>query len=171
MATVYNNRAQFDGDWAKVFRHRSSDGDFFGSGDSWAEARFTNPNDPMANKYSILEYLYKFQRNGKFTFKVVYPDYGSGITNIWSQTSNPVTQTTSHGGVTDYTPISIESTLQGWGGLEYSGASTFLDGTVNSGDWWWAIGSKNNYDTSNPNFPGPGGTVELVELWVKHTNV
>lgn len=174
MATVYNNRAQFDGDWVKVFRHRSTDNDFFVDTNSWAEARFTNPDNPMANKYSILEYLYKFQRQGKFTFKVVYPNYGSGVTNIWSQTNNPVTDD-GLGGVTGYTAISIDTTAQGWGGLERrdSQTATFLDGTIDPypANWWWAIGSTNAFDTSNPNFPGPGGTVELVELWVKHRNV
>ncbi len=169
MAGFTGNRAQFDGDWVKIFRHRSSDNDFFSSTNSWAEAKFTNPDNPMANKYSILDYLYMFEVNGKFTFKLDYP--GNGITNIWSQTNNPVIGDGS-GGVDNYTAISIEASGNHWGGLEYRSSSpTFLDGSVNHSNWWYAIGSTNTYDSGNPNFPGPGSVTELAELWVKYKNV
>lgn len=169
MAGFTGNRAQFDGDWVKIFRHRSSDDDFFSNTDSWAEARFTNPDDPMANKYSILDYLYEFEVNGKFTFKLDYP--GNGITNIWSQTNNPVIGDGS-GGVDNYTAISIESSGNRWGGLENrNSGNTFLDGSINHNNWWYAIGSKNNYQRNNLNFPGPGSPTELAELWVKYKNV
>jgi hypothetical protein len=154
------------GEWVKIFRHRSTDYAFYSSNDNWAEAKQTNTSTPNADKYSILASWGKFLRNGKYTLKLNYPV--NGVVNIWSQTSNPVDSDGS-GGVTGYTAISIESTSSGWGGLERydSQSATFLDGTlVPQGNWWWAIGSKNNYDTGNPNYPGPGSVTELCELWI-----
>ena len=91
------------------------------------------------------------------------------VINIWSQTNNPVNDP--NGGVEGYIPIAISSTSQGWGGLEqYTPQnSTFLDGTLNPrSNWWWAIGSKNTYQSSVNNFPGPGYTTTKVELWIKY---
>jgi hypothetical protein len=167
---------EIDGDWLKVFRHYSGDGDFFSSSNDWAEAKNTNTDNPQANKYSILDTLYRYELDGKFTFKLVYPSQSlenpaySNVTNIWSQTNNPV-RDNGLGGVTGYTAIDIDSVSSGWGGLERYDAqsATFLDGTlIPQGNWWWAIGSKNAYDGGNPNFPGPGYTTRLVELWVKY---
>lgn len=162
------------GEWVKIFRHRSTDDAFFSSDNDWAEAKQTNTSLPDSDKYSILSSWEHFLRNDKFTLKLIYPSQSlenpsySNVTNIWSQTNNPVVEDGS-GGVTGYTAISIESTSSGWGGLERYDAqsSTFLDGTlVPQGNWWWAIGSKNNYQSNNPNFPGPGVTTQLVELWI-----
>jgi hypothetical protein len=167
---------EIDGEWLKVFRHYSGDGDFFSSANDWAEAKSTNTDNPQANKYSILDTLYRYELDDKFTFKIVYPSQSlensnySNVTNIWSQTNNPVRENGS-GGVTGYTAIDIGSTSSGWGGLERYDAqsATFLDGTlIPQGNWWWAIGSKNSYDGGNPNFPGPGQTTRLVELWIKY---
>jgi len=162
------------GEWVKVFRHRSSDGAFYSSDNDWAEAKSTNMSYPNNDKYSILSEWSKFERNDKFTLKIVYPSQSlegySNVTNIWSQTSNPVDSDGS-GGVDNYTAISIENSTDGWGGLERYDAqsSTFLDGTlVPQSNWWWAIGSKNNYQSSENNFPGPGDTTQLVELWMLH---
>jgi hypothetical protein len=167
---------EIDGDWLKVFRHYSGDNDFFSSSNDWAEAKSTNTDNPQANKYSILDTLYRYELDGKFTFKIVYPSQSlensnySNVTNIWSQTNNPVRDDGS-GGVTGYTAIDIDSNSSGWGGLERYDAqsSTFLDGTLSpQSNWWWAVGSRNTYDSGNPNFPGPGQTTRLVELWVKY---
>ena len=154
------------GEWVKIFRHRSTDNVFYSSGNNWAEAKQTNTSTPNADKYSILTTWGKFLRNEKYTLKLNYPV--NGVVNIWSQTNNPVIETNTNSGTTDYTAISIDNTSSGWAGLERSSTSTFLDGSVNSGSWWWAIGSKNNYDTGNPNYPGPGSVTELCELWILH---
>lgn len=155
------------GEWVKIFRHRSSDNAFFSSDNDWAEAKQTNTGFPNADKYSILlDGWAHFYRNSKYTLKLDYPDLS--ITQIWSQTNNPVLEDGS-GGVTGYTAISIDTTSKGWSGLERYDAqsATFLDGTlVPQGNWWYAVGSKNNYDSGNPNFPGPARVAELVELWI-----
>jgi len=161
----FGSNVEVDGDYVKIFRQYSGNGDFFSSSNDWAEAKNTNEGQPWANKYSILNTLEKYRRDGKFTLKINYPTLN--ITNIWSQTNNPVTDDGS-GGVTGYTAISIDTTSNGWGGLERYDAqtSTFLDGTLSPiSNWYYAIGSKS---WSGPTtFPGPSSPVNEVELWVK----
>jgi hypothetical protein len=155
-----------DGEWLKIFRQYSGDGDFFSSSNDWAEAKRTNADNPQANKYSILDTLYRYKIDGKFTLKINYPS--NGITNIWSQTNNPVRDDGS-GGVTGYTAIDIDTTASGWGGLERYDAqnSTFLDGTLSpQSNWYYAIGSKAWSGATT--FPGHNTPVNEVELWVKY---
>lgn len=116
-------------EWVKIFRQDSSNGDLFSSENSWAEAKQTNTSDPNGYKYSILSSWSNFLRNGKYTLKLDYPN--NNITQIWSQTSNPVDSDGS-GGVDGYTAISIDTTSNGWGGLKRYDAqgSTFLDGHI-----------------------------------------
>lgn len=166
MAVHYNNRP-LDG-WVKVFRHYSGNGAYFSSANSWAEAKNTNQTNPTADKFSILDRLenIRVSTNGTLTLKIVYSTLN--LTNIWSQTSNPVLSTVGSAGVTGYQPISIQTTSNGWGGLEYDGSSTFLDGTVNSGNWYYAIAPTSSWGGTNM-FPGPSAATNLVELWVNIT--
>ena len=158
---------EIDGDYLKIFRHYSGTGEFFSDNNSWAEAKRSNPRNPQANKYSILDRVSNFLIGNTYTFKLNYPQLG--ITNIWSQTNNPVTGNGS-GGVTDYTAISIGTSSNGWGGLERYDVqtSTFLDGTLSpQSNWYYAIGVKNSWGGSTT-FPGPSSAVNEVELWVKY---
>lgn len=161
----FGGNVEVDGDYVKIFRHYTSDGDMFSNNNDWAEAKNTNEGNPNAKKYSILSTLEKYKRDGKFTFKLNYPN--EDITNIWSQTNNPVTDDGS-GGVTGYTAISIEATNNSWGGLERrdSITQTFLDGSPNSSNWWYAVGARSNHP-SYPTIPGANTGVTEVELWVK----
>lgn len=162
----FGSNVEVDGDYVKIFRQYSGDGDFFSSSNDWVEAKSTNVGNPNANKYSILDTLEKYKRDNKFTFKLNYPQ--SGLTNIWSQTNNPVTDDGS-GGVTGYTAISIDMTSNGWGGLERYDAqsSTFIDGTLSpQSNWYYAIGSKSWGSATT--FPGHSPAVNEVELWVKY---
>jgi hypothetical protein len=43
-------------------------------------------------------------------------------------------------GVTGYKAIDISYTGGYWGGLERFGDSSLLDGSVESGSWWYAVG-------------------------------
>lgn len=162
----FEDKVVIEGEWLKVFRQYSGDGDFFSSDNDWEEAKRTNAHDPFGNKYSILDTVEKYKLDGKYTFKINYPQ--SGITNIWSQTNNPVLDNGS-AGVSGYTPISIDTTDNGWGGLERYDAqtSTFLDGTLSPrGNWFYAIGSKSW--GGNTTFPGHNTPVNEVELWIKY---
>ena len=168
MATIGGPKVQREtdsyGEWFKIFRNNTSTGDFFSSASGWAEAYQANTSDPNNNKYSILSSWSKFLRNDKYTLKLDYPN--NSVTNIWSQTSNPVDSDGS-GGVTGYTAISIDYSGVGWGGLErYDGnGSSLLDGTlVPQGNWYYAIAGNSWGGTYT--FPGPGTAVSLVELWI-----
>ena len=52
-----------------------------------------------------------------------------------------------------------------WGGLEYNtGSNSVFDGSVNHGNWHYAVGViPNSYGNG---FPGPEREESLVELWV-----
>ena len=162
----------FFGEWVKIFRHDSSNKDFFSSDDSWAEAKQTNTSDPDGFKYSILSSWGEFLRNDKYTLKLDYPN--NGITQIWSQTSNPVDSDGS-GGVNGYLEIDVDSRGRQWGGLERrdynedgimgkANLSSFLDGSI-SQTWHYAVGASAAWGGHN-NYPGPGIAVKLVELWI-----
>ena len=152
------------GEWVKIFRHNVADGALFSDANDWAEAKQTNTGFPDGDKYSILEGWGHFLRNGKFTLKLDYPN--NSKTNIWSQTNNPVFEDGT-GGVTGYTAISIDESGNLWGGLERydANSSTFLDGSVNHANWWYAVGSRSAYGGSYT-IPGPSTTTNLVELWI-----
>lgn len=175
MATQYSKNKLLDsnyvdGDWFLIFRQDSSSGDFFSSNNDWAEAKQTNIHTPSATKYSNLYLLEKFRRYDKLTMMLKWPNLNASTNNIWSQTNNPVTDDGS-GGVTDYTAIDIDYTSNIWGGLERYNAqsSTFIDGSVNHPNWYYAIGSKSWGSATT--FPGPSSAVNLVELWVKFKNI
>ena len=69
----------------------------------------------------------------------VWPNHDGENEQTWRQSNNPVTDEGEHGGVTDYAPIDVHFTTQGWGGLEHGGSASLLDGTVNAGNWFYAV--------------------------------
>ena len=154
---------EFDGKWMKVLRHYSGTGEFFSSANNWEQAKWSNPDNPQANKYSILDYVKNFKFGGKYTFKLTYPQY-KDRTNIWSQAQNPLDITEVIDGLTK-----IETGYNGnyWGGLTRSSSGvTFLDGSNPHGNWYFAVASSVSWNGAT-NFPGPGVPVNTVELWVK----
>lgn len=159
------------GRWARVFYHNCKSGTvLFSSANSYAEAKETNINAPTtSDKYSILSKLESFRpnTNSSFEFKLKYPT-DTNDSNIWKQTSNPT-----HQKVTGYKPIKIDWTSNYWGGLEYSGYSSFIDGSVNVGNWYYAIGAANKHEDGIPsctNVNNNGTTTNDVELWVRINN-
>ena len=99
--------------------------------------------------------------DGKLHLKLVFPQMDGPNTNEWKQTTNPVTA--GRGGVEGYEPIEISHTGQTWGGLEYNGASSLLDGSVSVSSWWYAIGSTADYSPGG--MPGPAVVVSETELY------
>ena len=69
----------------------------------------------------------------------MWPNHDGENEQTWRQSNNPVTDEGEHGGVTDYAPIDVHFTTQGWGGLEHGGSDSLLDGTVNAGNWFYAV--------------------------------
>lgn len=162
-----------EGRWARVFYHNCKSGTvLFSSENSFAEAKETNINAPTtSDKYSILSKLESFRPNinSSFEFRLKYPTDANG-SNIWKQTSNPTYQK-----VTGYKPIKIDWTHNYWGGLEYNSHSTssFIDGSVNVGDWFYAIGAASKHKGGIPsctNVNNNGSTANDVELWVRINN-
>ncbi len=86
------------------------------------------------------------------------------VRNHWTQTFDPRSGASPIRPVAGYNAIIIDSTAKFWGGLETSGASTFLDGSVNHSNWWYSIGSQVSYSGG---IPGPNSVVQVVELYIR----
>ena len=67
-----------------------------------------------------------------------------------------------------YEPIDINFEAQFWGGLEYNGLHSLLDGSVSHGGWYYAVGSSNaSVVAGTPGIPGPGTVEQAVELYAQ----
>eukprot|EP00493_Phyllostaurus_siculus_P022043 UN22374 len=93
---------------------------------------------------------------------MVWP--GDDIVYEWSQTSNPVSES-----VEGYEAISVPFTGRYWGGLEPSTAA-LMDGSVNSGYWFYAVGSHGLWNGGIPSYAkshhDAGYPQQAVELYV-----
>ena len=153
-----------------VFKHDSSTGQYWSNANDDAESKHTGSNPETDYKYSRLDDVEEFGRTdeGFLQFKLEYPTLSQ--TNIWKQTSNPVTA--SGRGVDGFEAISVESNGHGtsthsFKGLEHnSGSRNFIDGTVHHSNWFFSIGAYQAWGGAN-NFPGPSSAVNQVKLWVK----
>lgn len=150
------------GGWTLVFNHNTAGG-YWTNDIEASEFNVTNPGI-TTNKYSILSKLDELKSNatGPYEFKIYYPSLG--LTNHWSQTFDPRSGASSTHPVTGYTAININMTQNNWGGLELSGGNTYLDGSVNIGNWWYSIGSRNPYSGG---IPGNSTPVNLVQLFIR----
>ena len=169
--TVWCDMTSDGGGFTLVFNHDLAKGGYMQGFD---EAALSNPQDPTAAKYSILKYLSAFAHNGAYTFRINWPGYAKR--NLWSQTTNPTDDVS----VAGYQVIDVQSTSNLWGGLELgngahgppNGNSSYLDGSINHSNWYYAIGTRVMW--GNPNgFPASddvaGGAVGVnqTQLWVK----
>ena len=148
------------GDVILVFNHNTAGG--YWTNDAEAnEFNVASPNI-TTNKYSILSKLDELTSNPTYEFRLHYPTLG--ITNHWSQTFDPRSGGSPSSPVPGYVAINIGTTNSFWGGLENSGGSTYLDGSVNHGNWWYSLGSINTYGGG---IPGPGSVVPSVQLFIR----
>ena len=136
----------------------------FTADDTWKRSEnqwSVNAKDASADQYSTLDTLEQHRdADGAFTFRLVWPGSNS---QTWRQTSNPVTGAP-RGGVEGYEPIDVPYTGCAWGGLERGEGASLLDGSINSGNWWYAVGAKLGHGGG---IPGPCGVVvQQVELYV-----
>ena len=149
-------------DWKLIFRQTTP---YYHSNDNnWATAKELNPGDPTNDNFSILNQLESFRgSDGKLHLKLIYPNLNPNSYQEWKQTSNPVTRTS--GGVDGYEPIDEDWSFNDWGGLEYNGGPSLLDGSANHHYYYYGIGSK----PFGTGFPGPSHAVNKVELYVMET--
>ena len=90
----------------------------------------------------------------------IWPEKAGDNYQQWSQTSNPML---SHP-VEGYQAISAPYTNNGWGGLEQQpGGPSLMDGTINHGNWFYAVGAASAWGGG---FPGAFEAESVVELHV-----
>ena len=85
--------------------------------------------------------------DGKFEFKIKWED------GKVQHSNDPMVHPgcMGHCGVTGYEAVNVSSTANGWGGLEYSGSTAVLDGSVNIGTmWFYAVGSTQEWNGGIP---------------------
>ena len=142
--------------WIRLFYHNNKSGTvFFGSKNEFLKC---NTEDKISHLWAME--LFRGTDN-KFEFLLQYQSGGTSY-NRWKQSSNFTKES-----VAGYEAVSCSWTSNYWGGLEYNGSSsTWADGSVNHGNWFYAIGCRKNYSTGGiPSWNGvePG----WVELWVR----
>ncbi len=161
MATKY----EYGTSWGRVFYHNSKG----------ATNLFQNEEEVLTsnneNKYSVLKKIENYQtKEKKYEFLLEYPTLSKTKYNRWIQSANPTTTTIANGTGSETAPgyeeVHIDWSGNYWGGLTKStNQSTFINGSVGHGNWFYAIGSYSKY---NGGIPGPvSSAVTSVELWAK----
>ena len=145
--------------WFTIFDHNSNSGkNIYSAGNTDLKC----DTDGLWSQWWMLKYndtLFKTD-DGKFEFKLLYPDNSSTGVNHFTQKSNPVL---SNDTVTGYTAISCTWT-SGFTGLSYDGTYCLLSGCANTTNWWYAIAP---YQAYQGGVPGPNPTVVTKRTQVK----
>lgn len=161
---VYCDMTTDGGGWTRVMYHDYALAGLFLSP---AETLMSNAANPQATKYSILYLLQHFNRSGKYELRINWPGVTT-LRNWWTQTSDFRSQPAA-----GYVGVQIDSTTNFWGGLEFTNAASSLaDGSVGSGNWYYAVGAMTTWGTP-PGIPaadavlGTGVSSPRMALWVK----
>ena len=169
----YEEESSLTSAFLKIFNHDIAGG-FFSSPE---EALRKHSNNSAALLFSVLDEIDQYKNeDGNYHLKLCYPELtgvGGGHCNEWTQTSNPVTDTT----ITGFQPITIAFTQNGygedWRGLGRSPdkyPATLMDDAPSRPFWWTAIGATKDYAAAKLGIPGPFEQkkyVNKIELYIK----
>jgi len=137
----------------------------------WAKDELeVNPEDPDNDNYAILNELEDFRSNdGRFYFRLNWPNANDDVSMEWSQTSNPLLEDAA-----GYEEIDVTYSGRGWGGLEPSGNTALMDGSVldnYKSNWFYAIGSDTYWGGGIPAYAKADNdnnyAQDQVELYVQ----
>jgi hypothetical protein len=126
-----------------------------------------NADDPENDNFSRLDQLESYRASdGKFTFKLVWPQKQGKNHNHWRQATNPVASDTVEG----YEAIEANFEASGWGGLQRSTRDeALLDGCIGNAMWFYAVGTSTDLWGGVPGPPPTGKrgrSEQKAELWV-----
>ena len=169
----YEEESSMSSPFLKIFNHDIAGG-FFSSPE---DALRKNSNNSAALLFSVLDEIDQYKNeDGNYHLKLCYPELtgvGGGHCNEWTQSSNPVTDTT----ITGFQPITIAFTQNGyredWRGLGRSPdkyPATLMDDAPSRPFWWTAIGATKEYAAAKLGLPGPFEQkkyVNKIELYIK----
>ena len=156
MGVTADGASGASGGWKLVFRQTAGT---WMAPDKW---KSVNPDDPLADNFSLLDKLEDYKSGDKFDFKVSWPELATDKELVWRQSSNPLKLKDRVEGF-EHVSGNAHST---WGGIALSNTtSTLLDGTPSKGGWWFAMGSRHAHGGG---IPGSEPTiVKKVELFMK----
>jgi hypothetical protein len=119
------------------------------------------------DNFSVLGLLSDdMKMDGKFEFKMVWPNRDGRNTQHWRQTSNPVTSI--NGGVEGFECLDCAFHANNFGGLEWNTADTsVLDGSVDYANAFYAIGQSQAAGAPDGAIWGAEDHESRVELFVK----
>lgn len=153
-----------------VYRQDASSGLWFLSFSDLGLRNGGSANPATEDIFSVLTNLENYRDNeGKFNFRLEYPNLSGGTTYEWTQTSNPYTSAQQT--VTGFTHISPGSPAANWGGLSPIGdsqpsANALIDGQPGLTDYYFAIGATGQFLGSNVIPATTGNTTDVVELYI-----
>ncbi len=148
------------GGWTLVFNHNLAGGYWVND----LEAHEHNAGSPglTTNKYSILSRLDEIKNNMDYEFRLHYPTLG--LTNHWSQSFDPRSGRSGTNPVPGYTPIHIDMPNGGWGGLELSGSTNYLGGSIGWFYSYFSIGHNNDWYSG---IPAEFSATDRVQLFIR----
>ena len=148
-------KTEHDANWVRIFYHNSQAGTVLFNKNNKAEFLKCSTADKQSDLWALEQFRGK---DGKFELMLQYQNT-TGY-NRWKQSSNFTKEK-----IAGYEAVTISWTANYWGGLETDGTNTFVDGSVNHGNWFYAIGPFSNYSNG---MPGPNGAeAGWVEIWVR----
>lgn len=148
-------KTELNANWVRLFYHNSKSGTVLFNKNNKAEFLKCHTADKQSDLWALEQFRGK---DGKFELLLQYQN-STGY-NRWKQSSNFTKEA-----IAGYEAVTVSWTGNYWGGLEPDGTNTFVDGSVNHGNWFYAIGPFSNYSNG---MPGPGGVeAGWVEIWVR----